>query len=187
MIFLTSKARWMRFQKYALPLPNAKMLGKMSISQLDSFAASVVAAAEIFGIDCNIIEFNRIARNFDFSYKEHNSIWWNPSYNRMKDENEDRFNDIVLYLKYIYKIDTQNKFVKEFVGNGNQSKFEKLYDTLTNDEFYHAFKKIKKTHELIYEFFKKIKIGREYSFSVQYWEMRDKEEEKKNKGDWRWA
>lgn len=186
MIYLTQNARWMRFQKYALPLPNAKMLGKMSISQLDSFAASVVAAAEIFGIDCNIIEFNRITGNFDFSYKAEyrgrGSI-----FSSAREPNEDRFSDIVLFLKYIYKVDTQNKFVKEFVGNGNQSKFEKLYDTLTNDEFYHAFKKIKKTHELIYEFFKKIKIGREYSFSIQYWEMRDKEEEKKNKGDWRWA
>jgi hypothetical protein len=175
----------MRFQKYALPLPNAKMLGKMSISQLDSFAASVVAAAEIFGIDCNIIEFNRITGNFDFSYKEHNSIWWNPSYNRMKDENKDRFNDIVLFLKYIYKVDTQNKFVKEFVGNGNSSKFDHLYCALTNEEFYYAFKKIKKTHELIYAFFKKIKLGNEYSHSVQYWE--DKEAKLKNKGEVVWA
>lgn len=169
MIFLTSKARWMRFQKYALPLPNAKMLGKMSISQLDSFAASVVAAAEIFGIDCNIIEFNRITGNFDFSYKSRylksSSIW-----NKTAEEYEDRFNDIVLFLKYIYKIDTQNKFVKEFVGNGNSGKFEHLYATLTNEEFYYAFKKIKKTHELIYAFFKKIKLGNEYSSSILFWE-----------------
>ena len=184
MIYLTQNARWMRFQKYAHLLPNAKMLGKMSISQLDSFAASVVAAAEIFGIDCNIIEFNRITGNFDFSYKEHNGRWGTPLYNRMVDENEDRFNDIVLFLKYIYKVDTQNKFVKEFVGNGNQSKFEKLYDTLTNEEFYYAFKKIKKTHELIYAFFKKIKLGNEYSHSVQYWE--ENEAKLKSKGDVLW-
>lgn len=184
MIYLTQNARWMRFQKYALPLPNAKMLGKMSISQLDSFAASVVAAAEIFGIDCNIIEFNRITGNFDFSYKEHNGRWGTPLYNRMADENEDRFNDIVLFLKYIYKVDTQNKFVKEFVGNGNSSKFDHLYDALTNEEFYYAFKKIKKTHELIYAFFKKIKLGNEYSHSVQYWE--ENEAKLKCKGEVLW-
>ena len=184
MIYLTQNARWMRFQKYALPLPNAKMLGKMSISQLDSFAASVVAAAEIFGIDCNIIEFNRITGNFDFSYKAEyrgrGSI-----FSSVREPNEDRFSDIVLFLKYIYKVDTQNKFVKEFVGNGNQSKFEKLYDTLTNEEFYYAFKKIKKTHELIYAFFKKIKLGNEYSHSVKYWE--ENEAKLKNKGEVVWA
>ena len=184
MIYLTQNARWMRFQKYALPIANAKMLKRMSISQLDSFAASVVAAAEIFRIDCNIIEFNRITGNFDFSYKSHylNSatIW-----SKTAEEYEDRFSDIVLFLKYIYKIDTQNKFVKEFVGNGNSSKFEYLYATLTNEEFYYAFKKIKKTHELIYAFFKKIKLGNEYSHSVQYWE--DKEAKLKNKGEVVWA
>ena len=174
----------MRFQKHTLPLSNAKMLKRMSISQLDSFAASLIAAAEIFGIDCNIIEFNRITGNFDFSYKEHNGRWGTPLYNRMVDENEDRFSDIVLFLKYIYKIDTQNKFVKEFVGNGNSSKFDHLYSALTNEEFYYAFKKIKKTHELIYEFFKKIKLGNEYSHSVQYWE--DKEVKLKNKGEATW-
>lgn len=183
MIYLTQNARWMRFQKYALPLPNAKMLGKMSISQLDSFAASVVAAAEIFRIDCNIIEFNRITGNFDFSYKAeyrgHGSI-----FSSVREPNEDRFSDIVLFLKYIYKVDTQNKFVKEFVGNGNSSKFEHLYAALTNEEFYYAFKKIKKTHELIYAFFKKIKLGNEYSHSVQYWE--DKEVKLKNKGEVVW-
>lgn len=171
----------MRFQKYALPIANAKMLKRMSISQLDSFAASVVAAAEIFGIDCNIIEFNRITGNFDFSYKEFSGNWgtqWNRD-----NRSEENFGDIVLFLKYIYKVDTQNKFVKEFVGNGNQSKFEKLYDFLTCRDFYTAFKKIKKTHELIYEFFKKIKIGKEYSFSIQYWEMWNKEDKKKNNGE----
>ena len=182
MIYLTQNARWMRFQKYALPLPNAKMLGKMSISQLDSFAASVVAAAEIFGIDCNIIEFNRITGNFDFSYNGDMHRW-----GLILNENETRsgrFNDIVLFLKYIYKIDTQNKFVKEFVGNGNSSKFDHLYCALTNEEFYYAFKKIKKTHELIYAFFKKIKLGNEYSHSVQYWE--ENEAKLKCKGDVLW-
>lgn len=186
MIYLTQNARWMRFQKYVLPITNAKMLKRMSISQLDSFAASVVAAAEIFGIDCNIIEFNRITGNFDFSYKSRylnsSSIW-----NKTAEEYEDRFSDIVLFLKYIYKVDTQNKFVKEFVGNGNSGKFEHLYAALTNKEFYYAFKKIKKTHELIYKFFKKIKIGKEYSFSVHYWETIDKEEEKKSKGEVVWV
>ena len=183
MIYLTQNARWMRFQKYALPLPNAKMLGKMSISQLDSFAASVVTAAEIFGIDCNIIEFNRITGNFDFSYKaEYHGC--GSIFSSVREPNEDRFNDIVLFLKYIYKIDVQNKFVKEFVGNGNSSKFDHLYVALTNEEFYYAFKKIKKTHELIYAFFKKIKLGNEYSHSVQYWE--DKEAKLKNKGEAIW-
>lgn len=183
MVYLTTRARWMRFQKYTLPLSNAKMLKRMSISQLDSFAASLIAAAEIFRIDCNIIEFNRITGNFDFSYKSrylNSATIWSKSFEKY----EDRFSDIVLFLKYIYKIDTQNKFVKEFVGNGNSSKFEHLYAALTNEEFYYAFKKIKKTHELIYEFFKKIKLGNEYSHSVQYWE--ENEAKLKSKGDVLW-
>lgn len=183
MIYLTANARWMRFQKYALPIANAKMLKSMSISQLDSFAASVVAAAEIFGIDCNIIEFNRITGNFDFSYKvEYRGR--GSIFSSVREPNEDRFSDIVLFLKYIYKVDTQNKFVKEFVGNGNSDKFEHLYAALTNEEFYYAFKKIKKTHELIYAFFKKIKLGNEYSHSVQYWE--ENEAKLKNKGEVVW-
>lgn len=183
MVYLTAHARWMRFQKYTLPLSNAKMLKRMSISQLDSFAASLIAAAEIFRIDCNIIEFNRITGNFDFSYKSrylNSATIWSKSFEKY----EDRFSDIVLFLKYIYKIDTQNKFVKEFVGNGNSDKFEHLYDALTNEEFYYAFKKIKKTHELIYEFFKKIKLGNEYSHSVQYWE--ENEAKLKSKGEVLW-
>ena len=183
MVYLTANARWMRFQKYTLPLSNAKMLKHMSISQLDSFAASLIAAAEIFEIDFNIIEFNRIIGNFDFSYKSRYfnsaSIW-----SKTIEKYEDRFSDIVLFLKYIYKIDAQNKFVKEFVGNGNSSKFDHLYAALTNEEFYYAFKKIKKTHELIYEFFKKIKLGNEYSHSVQYWE--ENEAKLKSKGDVLW-
>lgn len=178
MVYLTAHARWMRFQKYTLPLSNAKMIKRMSISQLDSFAASLVAAAEIFGIDCHITEFNRLSGNFDFSYK------LNDIYRGWKNFDEDHFDDLVLFLKYIYKIDTQNRFVKKFVASGNSNSFEKLYNTLTNEEIYFAFKKIKKTHELINDFFKKIKLGNEYSHSVQYWE--ENEAKLKSKGEVLW-
>ena len=177
MVYLTTHARWMRFQNYTHPLTNAKMLKHMSISQLDSFAASLVAAAEIFGIDCQITKFNRLDGNFDFSYKP------NDVYRGWKGY-EERFDDLVLFLKYIYKIDTQNRFVKKFVASGNSSSFEKLFDTLTGEEIYFAFKKIKKTHELIDEFFKKIKLGKDYSLSVKFWE--DHSEKLKNKGEATW-
>ena len=103
MVYLTARARWMRFQKYTFPLSNAKMLKHMSISQLDSFAASLVAAAEIFGIDCHITEFNRLSGNFDFSYK------LNDVYRGWKNY-EERFDDLILFLKYIYKIVIQTKW-----------------------------------------------------------------------------
>lgn len=172
MVYLTSRARWMRFQKYTFPIANAKMIQHMSISQLDSFAASVAIAAKIVGMEFNIIEFNRITGNFNFSYKiQHRDFY---------EMYEDRFNEIVLFLKYIYKIDAQNKFVKEFVANGSPRKFDRLYTALVDSDFYYAFKKIKKTHELIYSFFKKIKLGNDYSHSVQYWEVLEKEKNKTN-------
>ena len=167
MVLLTAPARWMRFQKYASPVSTAKMLKNMSISQIDNFAASIHAAAMFFGIDLDFHQFNRLTGNIDFTYKGKHSKWgWNSNVQNYVDD----FEAILLFLKYIYKIDTQNKFVKEFVANGNTNKFNRLYDLLTCEELYYKFKKIKKTQDLIHDFFKKIKLWNEYSSSILFWE-----------------
>ena len=81
---------------------------------------------------------------------------------------------IVSFLQYLYKIDCKNKFVKDFVINGSERNFARLWHFITAEKVYLTFKKIKKTHELIYEFFKKIKLGPDYNLSVSFYEKEDK-------------
>ena len=165
MISLTSKQKWLEFRKRTLPLPNPKKMSNLSIAQIDSFAASVYAMAKGCCIDIDIISFNRLEGKFFYSIP--------LKYGRNAAVNRETFEDfemVVLFLEYLYNIDTKNKFCREFVQFGTERKFAQLWYFVTAERVYLAFKKIKKTRDLIYEFFKKVKLGYEYVSSVEFWD-----------------
>ena len=158
--------RWKLFKRGTLPLSCPKALSSLSLSQIDSFAASVVAAAEATNISCfQVLKFNRIDGVFEYSYFP-NSIpgLINDVYN------EKYFTKIILFLKYLYNIDTRNQFVKTYVRDGNEEDFAGFWNSITSKHVYLAFKKIDKTQNLISNFFAKIKLGQDYKSNVDFWE-----------------
>ena len=169
-IYKTSLQKWNIFSRSVFPLSNPMKLSSMSISQLDSYATSVCEMANIIQIDLNISKFNRLTGEFNFNIKSVQTYKWNSW---CETQYED-FIMIVSFLQYLYKIDCKNKFVKDFVINGSERNFARLWHFITAEKVYLTFKKIKKTHELIYEFFKKIKLGPDYNLSVSFYEKEDK-------------
>lgn len=155
---------WNIFSRSVFPLSNPKKISSMSISQLDSFAASVYAIANYCQIELSIIKFNRLERTFDFEVKK------NVRYDSWTQQTYDDVESMILFVKYLYGIDTKNHFVKKFVQYGNEGKFSRLWNLITSDYISRSFKQIKKTGDLIYSFFKKIGIGGEYRKAVSYWD-----------------
>ena len=171
MILHTQKQKWNLFSRNVLPLPNPKKMQSMSISQIDSFAASVFVVAETYGIDLKILKFNRLEGIFECVEQQKNKL---GCFSLAKIESE-IFDMLVLFLKHLYNIDTKNEFVRNFIQFGSQLRFEKFWSEATCECIYAHFKPIKQTHELVYKFFKKIGLGNDYSHCVEYWEQHPKE------------
>lgn len=161
MISLTSKQKWLEFRKRTFPLPNPKKMSNLSLSQIDDFAASVYAIARACRIDIDIFRFNRIDGKFFWQFSKNIYV--------TRETFED-FEMVVLFLEYLYNIDTKNKFCREFVQFGSEQKFAQFWHFMTSELVYFAFKKIEKTRDLVYEFFKKVKLENDFKYMCDFWD-----------------
>ena len=165
MISLTLRQKWLEFRKRTFPLPNPKKMSNLSLSQIDNFAASIYTMALACRIDIDVIHFNRVEGKFFYDIPKSNSL------NRyVTRETFEDFEMVVLFLEYLYNIDTKNKFCRGFVQFGSEQKFSQFWHFMTGELVYLAFKKIKKTQELIYEFFKKVKLGNDFRYMCDFWD-----------------
>lgn len=176
MMLHTQKQKWNLFSRNVLPLPNPKKMQSMSISQIDSFAASVIVVAETYEIDLKILKFNRLEGIFEYEYKyveQQKNRFGRPS---LAETEFEIFMMLVLFLKHLYNIDTKNEFVRNFIQFGSQLQFEKFWNAATCEWIYAHFKPIKQTHELAYKFFKKIGLGNDYLLAVDHWDKENLKE-----------
>lgn len=170
MMLHTQKQKWNLFSRNVLPLPNPKKMQSMSISQIDSFAASVIVVAETYGIDLKILKFNRLEGIFEYVAQQANR------FGHVNERESELFYTLVLFLKRLYNIDAKNEFVRNFIQFGNQLQFEKFWNAATCECIYAHFKSIKQTHELAYKFFKKIGLGNDYLLAVDHWDKENLKE-----------